>query len=283
VAKDTVFYKKTTLNLHGKIVDVSTPVVMGILNATPDSFYSGSRFTVEKEILQRAQNIIEEGGLIIDVGGYSSRPGAIDISEEEEIERVVPAIKYIKKEFPEVFISVDTFRSNVARQALDSGACIINDITGGADPQMYETVLEYKSAYVLMHMKGTPQDMINMSQYENLLQELLDYFALRILRLKEMGVKDIIVDPGFGFAKNIDQNYNLLNNLNYFEILNHPILVGLSRKSMIYKKLGISSDDALNGTTVLNTIALSKGASILRVHDVKEAFQAIKLFKLAQN
>jgi dihydropteroate synthase len=283
VAKDTVFYKKTTLNLHGKIVDLSTPVVMGILNVTPDSFFSGSRFTDEREIIHRAQNIIEEGGLIIDIGGYSSRPGAENIDETEEINRVVPAIKYIKKEFPEVLISVDTFRSNVAKQALDVGACIINDITGGGDPEMYKVASEYKSAYILMHMKGTPQDMVSKAQYENLLHELLDYFSVRIMKLKEMGVKDIIIDPGFGFAKNINHNFNLLSNLNYFEILNHPILVGLSRKSMIYKKLGISSDDALNGTTVLNTIALSKGASILRVHDVKEAFQTIKLFKLAQN
>jgi dihydropteroate synthase len=283
VAKDTVFYKKNTLNLAGKIVDLSTPAVMGIMNTTPDSFFKGSRFENEKEIIVRAGNIIEEGGLIIDVGGYSSRPGAEDITEEEEIQRVVPAIKLIKKEFTDVFISVDTFRSNVARLALESGACIINDISGGIDPEMYKVAAQYKAAYILMHMKGTPQNMISEAQYGNLLNELLDYFSERLWRLNGEGVKDVIIDPGFGFAKTINHNFNLLGNLNYFEILSQPLLVGLSRKSMIYKKLGISSDEALNGTTVLNTIALMKGASILRVHDVKEAYQAVKLFKLAIN
>jgi dihydropteroate synthase len=282
VAKDTVFYKKNTLNLAGKIVDLSTPAVMGILNATPDSFFKGSRFENEKEIIARAGNILEEGGLIIDIGGYSSRPGAEDISEEQEIQRVVPAIKLIKKEFPESFISVDTFRSKVALQALDSGACMINDISGGIDPEMFKIAAQYKAAYILMHMKGTPQNMVSEAKYENLLNELLDYFAERLWKLNDEGVKDIIIDPGFGFAKTINHNFNLLSNLNYFEILNQPVLVGLSRKSMIYKKLGISSDEALNGTTVLNTIALMKGASILRVHDVKEAYQAVKLFKLAK-
>jgi dihydropteroate synthase len=283
VAKDTAFYKKNTLNLAGNIVDLSTPAVMGILNTTPDSFFEGSRFMNEEEIIGRAGNIIQDGGLIIDIGGYSTRPGAEDISEEEEIKRVVPAIKLIKKEFPDTFISVDTFRSNVARQGLDSGACIINDISGGADPEMFKIAAEFKAAYILMHMKGTPQDMVSMAKYDNLLNELLDYFAERLWKLNEVGVKDIIVDPGFGFAKTIDHNFNLLSNLNYFEILNQPVLAGLSRKSMIYKKLRISSDEALNGTTVLNTIALMKGASILRVHDVKEAVQAVKLFKLVKN
>lgn len=281
--KDTVFYKKNTLNLEGKIVDLSSPLVMGIINITPDSFYKGSRYEGEKEIIEKAEKIFKEGGSIIDVGGYSSRPGANDISEEDETARIVPAIKSIKKEIPDVFISVDTFRSNVARKALESGACIVNDISGGEDPAMFSLIAEYKAAYIVMHMKGTPQNMTTKAHYENILLELMDYFAERLLKLKEKGVKDIIIDPGFGFAKTIEHNYRLLNSLNYFEILNQPILAGLSRKSMIYKKLGITSEEALNGTTVLNTMALMKGASILRVHDVKEAVETVKLFKLTKS
>lgn len=280
--KDTVFYKKNTLNLEGKIVDLTTPLVMGIINITTDSFYEGSRFLSEKDIVERGKTIVEEGGAIIDIGGYSSRPGAIDIPEETEANRVKQAIKFVKKEFPKVFISVDTFRSTVAREALEAGACIVNDISGGTDPDMYSLAGQYKAAYVLMHMKGTPQNMVSQAKYQDIVLDLLDYFSARLLKLKERGVKDIIIDPGFGFAKTIEHNFKLLNNLNYFDILNHPILVGLSRKSMIYKKLGITSNEALNGTTVLNTIALIKGASILRVHDVKEAVETVKLIKLAK-
>lgn len=278
--KDTVFYPKTTLNIKGKILDLSSPVVMGILNVTPDSFYDGGVYTTEKDILNKASKILSEGARIIDVGGYSSRPGADDITTIEEIQRVVPAIRAIIHEFPNAIISIDTFRAEVARAAIEEGAAIINDISGGAlDKEMFATVAQLKAPYILMHMKGTPQTMANENDYNDLLLDIIDYFQKKISELKNLGIKDLVIDPGFGFAKSINQNYELLRNLNYFKLLNLPILVGISRKSMIYRKLSIGSEEALNGTTVLNTIALMNGATILRVHDVKEAVEAITLFK----
>lgn len=280
-AKDKTISLKKTLNIGGNITDVSTPVVMGIINVTPDSFYKGSRFQQDREILAQAEKILEEGAAFIDVGGYSSRPDAIDISEKEEIGRVTRGIKGILKEYPAARISVDTFRAGVARAAVAEGACMINDIAGGSlDPQMFALVAELKVPYVMMHMRGNPQNMRSLTAYEDILLEIIDFFQQKIDKLTEMGVKDIIIDPGFGFAKTIAQNYELLKKLNYFTILNLPLLVGLSRKSMVYKKLGIDIEDALNGTSILNTLALVQGASILRVHDVKEAVQAIKLYKL---
>jgi dihydropteroate synthase len=283
-SKDTVFYSKKTLNFKGNLLVLSEPIVMGILNVTPDSFYDGGAFSAPDNALAKVSQMIEEGAAIIDVGGYSSRPQSQDISEKEEIERVIPSIKAILKEFPKALVSIDTFRSNVARAAIENGACMVNDISGGSlDEKMFTTVAECNVPYVLMHMRGTPQTMIKQTSYENIIIEMIDYFQKKIVELKQLGVKDVIIDPGFGFAKTMDQNYELLKNLNYFKCLNLPILSGVSRKSMICKKLGIENKDALNGTTVLNTISLMNGASVLRVHDVKYAIEAIKLFKATYN
>lgn len=253
---------------------------MGILNVTPDSFYEGSRINTDAAILKKASQMLEEGATILDIGGYSTRPNADDISIEEEINRVIPSIISIKKEFPNAIISVDTFRSKVAKEAVHAGADVINDVSGGnLDSQMFETVASLKVPYILMHMRGTPQTMQKMTEYENIIAEMMTYFHNRIMTLKNYGVEEIILDLGFGFAKTIDQNYFLLKNLAIFEQLELPILAGLSRKSMIYKRLAIPVSEALNGTTVLNTIALQNGAKILRVHDVKETIQTIQLLK----
>lgn len=279
-SKDTVFYSKKTLNIKGKVLSLADPVVMGILNITPDSFYDGGKYLEEKEILIRVEQMLQEGALFIDIGGYSSRPGAENISEEEERKRVVPAIKSILKRFPGTNITIDTFRGEIAKAAVLEGACLINDISGGTlDPNMFATVAELKVPYVLMHMRGTPQTMNKQTNYDNIVIELISYFEKKIKELEQLGLKDIIIDPGFGFAKTIEQNYELLRHLKYFRILNKPILAGLSRKSMVYKKLGIGVEEAGNGTTVLNTIALQNGASFLRVHDVKQTIEIIKLYK----
>lgn len=280
-AKDTVFYSKKTLKLNGKILDLSTPLVMGILNVTPDSFYDGGKYQETKAIVDRAGQLLQNGATIIDIGGYSSRPGAGDISESEEMDRVIPCTEAIIKAYPGILLSIDTFRATVAKAAIEAGACMVNDISGGSlDKAMFETVAQLRVPYVLMHMRGTPQNMVSQNNYDNLLWDILQYLEKKVFQLRKMGLTDIIVDVGFGFAKSIRQNYELLKNLDYFEVLNLPLLVGISRKSMIYKRLGVSVEEALNGTTVLNTIALTKGASILRVHDVKEAAEAVKLFKL---
>jgi dihydropteroate synthase len=267
-----------TLNVRGKLVDLSTPVVMGIVNITPDSFFKGSLFTTESEILTQTEKMLSEGATFIDVGGYSSRPGAEDISVEEERSRVLKAIKAIIKEFPQTVISVDTFRSAIAKDAVQEGALLINDISAGElDAKMFETVATLKVPYIAMHMRGTPQTMKEFTSYTNLVKDVTDYFVEKINRLKALGINDVIIDPGFGFAKTTDQNFELLANLNYFKNLDKPILAGLSRKSMIWRTLSITADDALNGTTALNSAALLRGASILRVHDVKEAVEVIKL------
>ena len=260
---------------------LDTPKVMGILNITPDSFFDGGRYKGEKEILSRVEKMLEHGAAIIDIGGYSTRPGAAEVSESKEISRVSGTINTILKHFPDTNISIDTFRSSVARSAVENGAVMINDISGGTlDNNMFATVAELDVPYVLMHMRGTPQNMNQLTKYDNLLSEMVTFFQEKVSNLQEAGVKDIIIDPGFGFAKTISQNYEILKNLKYFEILNLPILAGLSRKSTIYKSLQIKPEEALNGTTVLNTIALMNGASLLRVHDVKEATETIKLFNL---
>lgn len=257
---------------------------MGILNITPDSFYSGSRVEEKNSVLKQAEKMILEGANILDIGGYSSRPGATDISIDEEIKRVVPAIESIRQKFPEVYISIDTFRSDVALQAINSGADIVNDISGGElDHNMFSVVTENKIPYILMHMRGTPQTMKDHTDYQNMIIEIIDYFQVKVNKLRGMGLSDIIIDPGFGFAKTIDQNFELLKKIDAFKTLECPILVGISRKSMIYKSLGIDSEGALNGTTALNMIALQNGASILRVHDVKEAVETVKLFNLTYN
>ncbi len=254
---------------------------MGIINITPDSFHEGSRFVKEKNILDQVEKMVKEGADFIDIGGYSSRPGATDISAEEEKTRVVNNINLISKTFPKTYLSIDTFRASVAKEAVEAGACLVNDISGGElDADMFSTVARLKVPYIMMHMRGTPQTMNQLTQYENLTVEILDFFQKRLKKLRDLGIIDVIVDPGFGFAKNIEQNYELLKNLSVLQMLELPVLVGLSRKGMIYKQLGVQVEEALNGTTVLNTIALMNGASILRVHDVKEAIQAVRLFKL---
>ena len=280
-AKDTGFSVKKTLKLHGNLLDLAQPRVMGILNVTPDSFYEGSRKQSRQELLGQAEKMLTEGADILDIGGYSSRPGAADISGEEEWQRVGLAVKLLTEHFPHAPLSIDTFRAEVARKAVLEGAALINDISGGElDAAMFDTVAQLQVPYILMHMRGNPQNMKELNQYDNMLHEIFDYFAAKLNKLRRLGVHDIVIDPGFGFAKNIAQNYELLQNIGYFSALGVPTLVGLSRKSLIYKKLNISPEESLNGTTVLNTISLMQGASILRVHDVKEAVEAVKLYKL---
>jgi dihydropteroate synthase len=278
--QNTVFSTNKTLNINGRLIDLSDPTIMGILNITPDSFFDGGRLTSEVAILNHTEKMLAEGATFIDVGGYSSRPGADEVSVQEELNRVLPAIRAIKNRFHDVIISIDTFRSTVARAAIEEGASLINDISGGElDAAMFKTVAELKVPYILMHMRGNPQNMTQHVSYKNLLKEMIDFFQKKINQLHETGIKDIIVDPGFGFAKTREQNFELLNQLELLQILGKPLLAGLSRKSMVWKTLNISADEALNGTTSLNTLALQKGASILRVHDVKEALQVVQLFK----
>ncbi|CAL65413.1 dihydropteroate synthase [Christiangramia forsetii] len=266
------------INCKGKLLDLSEPKVMGIMNITPDSFYSGSRTNTEKEILLNAEKMLTDGATFLDLGAYSSRPGAKDISVEEELNRMIPAIELILKDFPEAVLSIDTFRAEVADKCIDAGAALINDISAGKlDDNMLATIAKYQVPYIMMHMKGTPQTMKDLNQYEDLTTDVLFYFSERIKAARELGIHDIIIDPGFGFAKNIDQNFELLSKLELLKNMELPLLMGVSRKSMIWKKLDISVNDALNGTSVLNTAALLKGANILRVHDVKEAVECIKL------
>lgn len=281
MAKDTFLNRKHTLNCKGKLIDMSRPSVMAILNITPDSFYSSSRANSIDEALQKAENFVNAGAKFIDVGAYSSRPGAADVSETEETERVVPIIQALNQAFPETLISVDTFRASVAEKSIEAGAHLINDIAAGnLDEKMFETVAKLQVPYIMMHMKGTPQNMQDSPSYGNVSKEVFSYFNEKIETLTQLGVKDIILDPGFGFAKTLDHNYELLRNMQLLSLFNLPLLVGFSRKSMITKALNIKTEDALNGTTVLNTTALLKGANILRVHDVKEAMECVKLVNL---
>jgi dihydropteroate synthase len=277
--KDTIFSKERIINCRGRLLDLTRPVVMGILNITPDSFYDGGRFTDTESIRQRIIEMVEDGADILDVGAYSSRPGAAHIPEAEEIERLSPVLSLIRKLYPDIPVSVDTFRAEIARRAVENfEADMINDISGGQlDGQMFETVASLKVPYVLMHMKGTPQTMTSENNYENMLVEVMEYFAGKIKELHLLGVNDILLDPGFGFAKNIEQNFQLLGRLRVFKIFKKPFLVGISRKSMIYKTLKVDPEEALTGTAALNLMALQKGANILRVHDVKEAKQMIRL------
>jgi dihydropteroate synthase len=268
-----------TLNCSGRLLIADKPLVMGIINSTPDSFFEGSRFDRVDKMVSQAGKMLHDGADIIDIGGQSTRPGSQLISAKEEIERVAPVIRGLAKKFPEAFISIDTFYSEVAAAAINAGACMVNDISAGSmDHKMIETVAALKIPYILMHMKGTPQSMQQNAVYENVTREVLDFFIAKTHELKKAGIIDVIIDPGFGFAKNIDHNFELLKNLSVFKMLDRPILVGISRKSTVYKTLGINTNDALNGTTVLNTIGLMNGASILRVHDIKEAKEAVTLF-----
>jgi dihydropteroate synthase len=267
-----------TINCLGQLIDLSSPKVMGILNVTPNSFYDGNRYNSEKLLLDQVEKMISEGATFVDLGAYSSKPNAELVSEEEEIARLIPALKSVLKHFPNTILSIDTYRSNVAKICLDSGAAIINDISAGTlDENMFGVVAHFRAPYIMMHLRGTPQTMTTLTQYDDIVKEILYYFSEKIAKARSFGINDLIIDPGFGFAKNLDQNYEVLQKLELFQNLDYPILVGISRKSMVYKVLETSADAALNGTTVLNTIALSKGANILRVHDVKEAVESVKL------
>ncbi len=268
-----------TINIRGELVDLSNSMVMGILNITPDSFYDGGKYETDRSLIERCEQIVSEGGSIIDVGAYSSRPGADDVPEEEEWRRVENALNLIRKDLPDVWLSLDTFRSGIARRAVEEyGVDIINDIYGGnADDKMFETIGELKVPYILMHMQGTPKTMQNDPQYGDVVADISLFFSQKVNELHSYGVNDIILDPGFGFGKTPEHNYELLKRLKEFGLHNLPLCVGLSRKSMIYKALDVLPEDSLNGTTVLNTIALLNGANILRVHDVKEAVESVKL------
>tara|TARA_B100001142_G_scaffold165996_1_gene165934 strand:+ start:6095 stop:6925 length:831 start_codon:yes stop_codon:yes gene_type:complete len=267
-----------TINLNGNLMDLSTPKIMGILNVTPDSFYDGGMFDSNKKILDHVEKMLTDGADIIDIGGYSSRPGAKEVKLKDEIKRVVPTIELIKKEFNETIISVDTFRSEVALQAVNSGASIINDISGGdLDPNMFNCVAELNVPYIIMHMQGNPKNMQNNPLYENVIVEIIENLSKKVFEATEAGVIDVIIDPGFGFGKTIEHNYKILSELSFFKELDCPILVGLSRKSMIYSLLEEKPENVLNGTTCLNTVSILNGANILRVHDVKEAKEVIKL------
>jgi dihydropteroate synthase len=277
--ENRIFYSNQTLNIGGRLVHLTGPKIMGILNVTPDSFYDGGRYDSETTILEQAEKMVKHGATFIDVGGYSSRPGAEDIPVDEEIRRISIAIKLISKNFPQVLLSIDTFRSEVAKAALQQGAHMINDISGGEqDPEMLNLVASLDIPYVVMHMRGNSKTMNQLTQYGNLMKDIVDFFHRKIYQLNALGIKDIIIDPGFGFAKTIEQNFTILNSLDYLKILNKPLLVGLSRKSMIWKTLATTPEYALNGTSSLNMIALLKGASILRVHDVQEASEVCRLF-----
>jgi len=269
---------KQFINCKGKLIDLNRPKIMGILNVTPDSFYDGGQYTSEKDILLKVEKMLKDGATFIDVGAYSSRPNAKDVSTEQELYRSLKAINLIIKKFPEALISVDTFRSKVAQEAIDAGACMINDISGGSlDDNMFQTVAKLQVPYILMHMQGTPQDMQSNPHYDDIIFEIRAYFSEKINQLQKLGVNDIILDVGFGFGKTIEHNYELLKNLDLFKIFDLPLLAGLSRKSMLYKVLDTDAKKALNATSVANTIALQNGASIIRVHDVKEAFEAIQI------
>ncbi|KAA6431617.1 dihydropteroate synthase [Dyadobacter flavalbus] len=275
---------KKTLNIRGRLMELSTPVVMGILNITPDSFYAGSRISSVDELVDKAGQMQKEGAGIIDVGGYSTRPGAKEIDPEEEADRVESAIEPLNKYFPDLILSVDTFRSSVASRAVYKGAHMINDVSGGIlDDSMFDVAAALKVPYILMHMRGTPQTMNQLTNYNQLIPDILKDLKEKVDVLRQKGVADIIVDPGFGFAKTIAQNFELMKNLHAFHLLDYPLLVGISRKTTIYKTLNITAEEALNGTTVLNTLALQQGASIIRVHDVKPAAEVVKLWIAAGN
>lgn len=269
-----------SINCKGKLIDLETPKVMGILNITPDSFYDGGSYKIEQDILNQTEKMLAEGATLIDVGAYSSRPGATDISIDDECKRLIPVVELLVKKFPSILLSIDTFRAKVAREAVSAGAALVNDISAGLlDEQMLETVSELQVPYILMHMRGTPQTMKSNTQYEDLVKEVIFYLSERVAAARELGINDIIIDPGLGFAKTVAQNFELLNAADQLQILDLPVLIGVSRKSMITKTLEIDNKAALNGTSVLNTIALLKGASLLRVHDVKEAVEAVKLYQ----
>jgi dihydropteroate synthase len=267
-----------TINCAGKLIDLSTPKIMGILNITPDSFYDGGKYDSDKKILKQVEKMINDGAFFIDIGAYSSRPNGKNIDEDQELNRIVPVLELVHKTFPEIIISIDTFRSKIAEVCLNSGASIINDISAGElDKKMMAIIGKYKVPYIMMHMRGNPQNMMNNTNYDDMIKEIINYFSEKINQAISYKINDLIIDPGFGFAKDIKQNYDLLNHMELLKVLEKPVMVGVSRKSMIYKTLDTEPEKSLNGTTVLNTISLIKGASILRVHDIKEANECVKL------
>ena len=267
------------INCKGQLIDLSIPKVMGILNVTPNSFFDGGKYKNEEEIIAQVDKMLSEGATFIDIGAYSSKPSAEFVTEAEEIERIVPVIELILKHFPQALLSIDTFRAKVAKASIESGAAIINDIAAGElDDKMFDVIAEYNVPYIMMHMRGNPQTMQSLTQYDDIVKEMLFYFSEKVKKARALGINDLILDPGFGFAKTIDQNYDVLQKMELFNLLELPVLAGVSRKSMIYKTLGNTAQEALNGTTVINTIALTKGAKILRVHDVKEAVECVTLF-----
>jgi dihydropteroate synthase len=273
--------KPMTINCKGQLVDLSTPKVMGILNVTPDSFFDGGKFNDEAKIVAHVGQMLSEGADFIDIGGYSSKPNTELVSEAEELARILPVVKLVLAEFPNTLISVDTFRSGIAKACIENGAAIVNDISAGMlDTKMMQVISELQVPYIMMHMRGTPQTMQQLTQYEEVMREVLFYFSQRIAEARKLGINDIIIDPGFGFAKTMAQNYELLQKLELFNNIDLPLLVGLSRKSMVYKPLESDAQSSLNGTTVLNTVALTKGAKILRVHDVGAAVECIKLTQM---
>jgi len=274
---------QNTINCKGTLIDFETPKVMGILNITPDSFFDGGKYKNEKEILNQVTKMLADGATFIDVGAYSSRPGAKHITQEEELCRIVTVVKLLIGHFPSILISVDTFRSKVVEACVRAGACIVNDISGGdLDEKMFETIAKLKVPYIVMHMQGNPQTMQQAPTYKNIVTEVFYELSKKVQKLNNLHVHDVIIDVGFGFGKTVAHNFELLKNLDYFQEMNLPVLTGVSRKSMLYKPLGVAPNKALNATTVANTIALQKGTQILRVHDVKEAVEAIKIFNLSQ-
>ncbi|CAA9199864.1 dihydropteroate synthase [Flavobacterium collinsii] len=268
-----------TINCKGRLIDLSIPKVMGILNVTPNSFFDGGKYKNEDEIVVQVGKMLSEGASFIDIGAYSSKPSAEFVTEQEEIDRIVPAIELILKHFPETLLSIDTFRAEVAKASIESGAAIINDIAAGElDDKMFEVIAHYNVPYIMMHMRGNPQTMQSLTQYDDIVKEMLFYFSEKVKKARNIGINDLILDPGFGFAKTTEQNFEVLQKMELFNLLDLPVLAGVSRKSMIYKTLNNTAAEALNGTTVLNTIALTKGAKILRVHDMKEALECVTLF-----
>lgn len=267
------------INCKGELIDLSIPKVMGILNVTPNSFFDGGKYKNEQEIILQVEKMLAEGADFIDIGAYSSKPSAEFVTEQEETERIVPVIELILKHFPNALLSIDTFRAEVAKASIESGSAIINDISAGElDDKIFDVIARYNVPYIMMHMRGNPQTMQSLTQYNDIVKEMLFYFSEKVQKARSMGINDLIVDPGFGFAKTTDQNYEVMQKMELFNLLELPVLAGISRKSMIYKTLNSTPQEALNGTTFLNTIALTKGAKILRVHDVKEAVECVILF-----
>jgi dihydropteroate synthase len=282
--KNTFFSSQKTINCGGRLISIEKPLVMGILNITPDSFYEGGKHKDIDNALNHGAKMLEEGANIIDIGAVSTKPGAKEVSQEEEEKRLIPVLKKMTKEFPDAIFSIDTFRSSIARMSVDCGAQMINDISAGAfDKNMFRIISELQIPYIIMHIKGVPSNMQNDPIYKDVVKEVIAYFSEKVAILRKMGVNDIIIDPGFGFGKTVEHNYELLKKLEYFSFFELPLMVGFSRKSMINNVLGIKPEDALNGTTVLNTIAIMKGANILRVHDVKEVVETVKLVKMIIN